>query len=184
MHSRGDRPVKLARPDITYVYLRDPADNMFEVEQWDDPPQPYPAWIAHVAFVSPDIERLTNFYSTVLLGQDAAPEIRRVKGIPNLDVVGNADNVDIYGTWISTGTILLEIWQYVNPPTPNHPVQGSLDKPGYTHVGFEVEYIAHEFDRLTREGVPFLSAPIKTGAYASVFGRDPDGNLFELCQYL
>lgn len=183
MHSRGDRPVKLARPDIVYVYLRDLAGNIFEVEQWDDPPQPHPVWIAHVALVSPNIERLNNFYSTVLLEMDTPPEIRRVNGIPNLDVVGNADEVDLYGTWIPFPNLLLEIWQFINPQTPAKRSPDSFDRVGYTHVCFEVEDIVQEVTRLQAQDVAFLSEPRQMDEYRSAFAHDPDGNLFELRQY-
>ena len=185
MVSRGDRPVRLnPQRGITYAYARDPAGNMFEMEQWVEPPRPFPIWIAHVAFVSPDIERLTKFYSQTLMGMAEPPEIRRIKGIPNLDVVGNIDNGDLYGTWIPTPNILIEIWQYVNPKTPDEPVNGSLEKLGYTHICFEVDDTAAEYERLVQQGVEFISEPYQTETSVVVFGRDPDGNLFELLQYL
>ena len=182
--SRGDGPVKLARPDITYVYGRDASDNMIEVEQWDTPPRPFPVWIAHVAFVSPDIERLTNFYSTTLLGMDTPPEIRRINGIANIDVVGDIDNADLFVAWIPTPNILIEIWQYVNPKTPDVTEEGSLETLGYTHACFEVDDAWAEHKRLKALGVPFLSEPEQTVNAVTVFGHDPDGNLFELLQFL
>lgn len=185
MVSRGDRPVRLnPQRGITYAYARDPAGNMFEMEQWVEPPRPFPIWIAHVAFVSPDIERLTRFYSQTVMGMAEPPAIRRIRGIPNLDVVGNIDNGDLYGTWIPTPNILIEIWQYVNPKTPNESVNGSLEKLGYTHVCFEVDDTVAEYERLSRQGVEFISEPLQTETNVVVFGRDPDGNLFELMQFL
>lgn len=184
MVSRGDRPVKLSSRGITYAYARDTTGNMFEMEQWDTPPKPFPIWIAHVAFVSPDIQRLTDFYSTAVLQLAAPPEIRRINDIPNLDVVGNEDNIDLYGTWIPTSSILIEIWQYINPKTPTTTIQGSLETLGYTHICFEVDDAFAEYERLSQLGVPFLSEPVQTPASVIVFGRDPDGNLFELLQYL
>lgn len=185
MVSRGDRPVRLnPQRGITYAYARDPAKNMFEMEQWVTPPRPFPIWIAHVAFVSPDIKRLNDFYSQVVMGMAESPEIKRIKGIPNLDVVGNIDNGDIYGTWIPTPNILIEIWQYVNPKTPDEPVNGSLEKLGYTHICFEVDDMMAEYERLSQLGVEFVSEPQQTETDVVVFGRDPDGNLFELLQYL
>ncbi|MEM7114383.1 MAG: VOC family protein [Chloroflexota bacterium] len=185
MVSRGDRPVRLApQREITYAYARDVSGNMFEMEQWGTPPRPFPVWTSHVAFVSPDIQRLTNFYSTTVLQLDALPEIRRINGIPNLDVVGNADNVDLYGTWVPTPNILIEIWQYVNPKTPDKPSPSSLEILGYTHICFEVDDLAAEYKRLSQLDVPFISEPVRTPNSLIVFGRDPDGNIFELLQYL
>lgn len=185
MVSRGDRPVRLnPQRGIAYAYARDVAGNMFEMEQWVMPPRPFPIWIAHVAFVSPDIERLTAFYSQTVIGMDKSPEIRRIQGVPNIDVVGNVDNGDLYGTWIQLPNIQIEIWQYVNPKTPNEPVNGSLETLGYTHFCFEVDDVSAEFKRLSQLGVPFISEPVQTPTSITVFARDPDGNLFEMLQFL
>ncbi len=185
MVSRGDRPVRLnPQRGITYAYARDVSGNMFEMEQWVTPPRPFPIWIAHVAFVSPDIERLTRFYSQVVMGMAQSPEIRRINGIPNLDVVGDIDQGDLYGTWIPTPNILIEIWQYVNPKTPDERVNGSVETLGYTHVCFEVDDTSAEYERLSKLGVEFISEPYQTETNIVVFGRDPDGNLFELMQFL
>ena len=185
MVSRGDKPVRLnPQRSITYSYARDVAGNMFEMEQWGEPPRPFPIWIAHVAFVSPNIKRLNDFYSQIVMGLEESPEIKRVKGIPNLDIIGDIDNGDIYGTWISTPNIMIEIWQYINPKTPDEPVNGSLEKLGYTHICFEVDDISAEFTRLSDLGVNFFSEPQQIPGALTVFAHDPDGNIFELLQYI
>lgn len=184
MESRGDTPVKLSSRGITYAYARDVEGNLFEMEQWEEPRRPYSTWIAHVALVSPNIERLSRFYAELLLGMDSTPEIRRIHGIPNLDVVANLDDVDLWGTWLPTANILLELWQYVNPPTPQPIAPRPIEQLGYNKICFEVDDIQAEFERLTGLGVPFLSEPFRFGQQLMVYGRDPDGNLFELIQFL
>ena len=191
MRVKAKRTVELLpHPEVleSYNYVVDGSAkmilNMFEMEQWGTPPRPFPIWIAHVAFVSPNIQRLTNFYSTTILQLDAPPEIRRINGIPNLDVVGNADNVDLYGTWVPATNILIEIWQYINPKTPDKPSPSSLNRLGYTHICFEVDDVVAEYQRLSHLDVPFVSDPVQTPNSVIVFGRDPDGNIFELLQYL
>ncbi|MEM7333794.1 MAG: VOC family protein [Chloroflexota bacterium] len=181
--SRED-PVHLARPDIRYVYGRDVAGLMFETELWTTPLQPFPVWIAHVAFVSADIERLVNFYSKIMLQLDEVREIRRVTGIPALDVVADLDDVDLRFLQIPAGNILLEFWQYLNPPSPEPTVTPSAEQLGYSHVCFEVVDLLGEVARLKSLGVEFLSEPLQSNQRWLIYGRDPDGNLFELIEFL
>ncbi len=182
--SRGSKPVKLSRSDITYAYGRDTAGNMFEMEQWETSPKPFPIWIAHVALVSHDIERLANFYSTIILGLENSPAIRRINAIPTLDIVANLDDVDLFGTWIPTPNILIEIWQFVNPATPIPSAPRSAESLGYSHICFEVDDLMVEYERMRQLGVLFLSEPCQFGPQRLVYGRDPDGNLFELLEFL
>ncbi len=184
MVSRADKPVPLVSPHITYAYARDPDENMFEMEQWDTPPKPFPVWIAHVAFVTPDIDQLVHFYSKVVLQLDEVAEIRRVQGIPNVDVVANLDDCDLRFLQIPAGNILLEFWQFLNPPSAISDGPKSAETLGYTHVCFEVYDVMTEYQRLVGHGVEFHSEPVKTATNIVVYGRDPDGNIFELIQFL
>ena len=185
MVSRGDRPVPLSPlRDITYAYARDTAGNMFEMEQWGTPPRPFPAWIAHVAFVTPDIQRLLDFYGRIIMEIDELPGIINLKENANADIVADVDAADILGTWVPTPNILIEIWQYNNPPTPAVLAPASHETLGYTHICFEVEDVMGQYERLSSLGVAFISEPLETATSLLVFGRDPDGNLFELLQYL
>lgn len=184
--SRGTKPVDLAGRGITYAYARDMDGNIFEMEEWDTvpptAPQETPVWLAHVALVSPDIQRLANFYSTILMNMDAVPDIPRFRENPRLDEVADLVNVDLYGTWIATPNVLIEIWQYVNPPTPTTTGLRSLTEPGYSHIAFEVDDLNGEIERLREHGVSFTSEPIHWDQQSAVFGHDPDGNLFQLMQ--
>lgn len=56
---------------------------------------------------------------------------------------------------------------------------------GAAHIAVEVDDVPAEYTRLYGEGIPFVNPPITIpeGDYKGcncVYGRDPDGNIFEL----
>jgi len=54
---------------------------------------------------------------------------------------------------------------------------------GFTHLGFEVDDLETTHARMTAAGVPFLSTPQDPAdGSLTVYGRDPEDNLFELMQ--
>ncbi|MCM8778977.1 MAG: VOC family protein [Candidatus Omnitrophica bacterium] len=59
-------------------------------------------------------------------------------------------------------------------------------KPSYNHISFTVDNLESEYKRLKKQGVKFISKPLKT-PYASTkvcFCYDPDKNLIELVEDL
>lgn len=165
-----------------YCYIRDPEDNILELEGL-----PYaasitgPPWFAHVALVTPDIKRLTAFYTLVTL----APVHSSGHFGPDqkYDVVAGLENIVFDGAWVKAGPLTLEFWQYHQPETEPRP---SVDasQHGWSHFALEVDDLDAEYQRLLAAGVQFHSAPMSNGAVRFVYGRDPDGNIFELLQVL
>jgi catechol 2,3-dioxygenase-like lactoylglutathione lyase family enzyme len=183
MISRGDEPIDLMGAGITYAYARDPERNIFEVEQLDQPPQPYPIWLGHVAMATHDIERLSRFYG-MLLGIEEPASIVRVADNPRLDEVADIDNLELLAAWIRELNMTLEFWQFVNPATPPSTTKRTMFTPGYNKVCFEVDDIEVDYQRLQQLGIAFLSAPIQVDDSMVAYGYDPDGNLFQLQQFL
>ncbi len=81
---------------------------------------------------------------------------------------------------LKKGNLTLELFEFVPPP------QGTLGKRsvaeyGISHFCVEVTNIAEEYERLRAHGVPFHCAPLDfSGIATATYGRDPDGNVFEL----
>ena len=63
--SLGDDPVDLGGYGVRYAYLRDADATMFEIEQIDEPVR-RPDLDRARRLVSPDIDRLADFYASVL----------------------------------------------------------------------------------------------------------------------
>jgi catechol 2,3-dioxygenase-like lactoylglutathione lyase family enzyme len=175
------RPSGLGTGNL-YCYIRDPEDNIVELEGL-----PYaasitgPPWFAHVALVTPDIRRLSAFY-TLVTGAPVhssghfGPEAK-------YDVVAGLENIVFDGAWVKAGPLTLEFWQYRQPETELRP---SVDasQHGWSHFALEVDDLDAEYQRLLADGVHFHGAPKSNGAVRFVYARDPDGNIFELLQVL
>lgn len=180
--SRGDHPIDLAGAGITYAYLRDPDGNIFESEQLDQPPLPYSVWMGHVSLVTNNIERLSSFYSTILLGNASpSPKARFAKG-PKMDEVADLDNLEIWMVWIRGLNLTLEFCQYDKPATPQPTGKRPVQRFGYNWIKFEVDHLQEEYKRLLQLGVEFQSTPVQTQGAWAVLGYDPDGNPFQLIQ--
>lgn len=178
--SRAGAPIDLGGYGVLYGYARDADGIMFEVEQLDAPPFDGPIWIAHVALVSPDIDRLVDFYER-LLGVAPYRRVNKVTG-PRADEVTGLDDVRIRAAWFNVGNMVLELWQYVNPVTARPGEPAPFEAIGYNKFVFEVADLASEYERLTAAGVEFIGTPTGTNGGREVFARDPDGNLFGLQQ--
>ncbi len=178
--SRGDAPVDLGGYGVHYAYLRDPDELMFEIEQIDDPKFSGDLWLAHVALVSPDIERLEAFYEK-LLGVGPYNRNPMLRG-SRADRVTGIDQVQIQATWFNAGNMVLELWQYLKPATPAPAAPAAYAQTGYNKFVFEVESLDTQLRRLESLGIALEGAPQATAAGPCAFGRDPDGNLFALLE--
>jgi catechol 2,3-dioxygenase-like lactoylglutathione lyase family enzyme len=178
--SRGEQPVHLLGQGVYYAYARDHDGIMYETEHLDHAPFEGPIWLSHAALVSPDLDRLVEFYSLLL---DAKPNRRtdRASG-PRFDEVAGYDNVMIRAAWFDIGNMILEMWQFVNPVTPQPQRPSAIEDVGYNKVAFEVSDLQKEYERLTALGVRFLSSPATSVDGWEACLRDPDGNLISLIQ--
>lgn len=179
--TRGNQPVNLLGQGVHYAYARDQDGIMFEVEHLDQSPFESSTWFAHVALVSHDIDRLTHFYQS-LLGTPPARRSDNIAG-PTFDQVADYDDVRIRAAWFELGNMILEFWQFINPPTPAANEPRAYENIGYNKIAFEVRDISAEYRRLSELGISFLSAPIQSNDSIEVFARDPDGNLFSLIEF-
>jgi catechol 2,3-dioxygenase-like lactoylglutathione lyase family enzyme len=163
--------------DYLYAYGRDPEANLIEVEGMTIGAPPGSPWIAHVALVSADIERLAEFY-TRLIGR--APHNEGHFKNPAFKAITGHDDVDVSAKWLMADNIIFEMWQYHNPQTwPVDPPQRGA--PGYRHVGFCCADLDAEAARISGLGITLNEA---NGAEKPpmVSGTDPDGNNFILFQ--
>lgn len=178
--SRGQEPISLLGRGVYYAYERDCDGIMFETEHLDNPNFEGSIWLSHVALVSPDLDRLVDFYE-ILLGFEPNRRTNKAAG-PRFDEVADYEGVHIRAAWFDLSNMILELWQFVNPVTPAAGAPVPYEKIGYTKFAFEVSDIEKDHKRLVESGVQFLSAPVQTAESTEVYGRDPDGNLFSLIQ--
>jgi catechol 2,3-dioxygenase-like lactoylglutathione lyase family enzyme len=178
--SWGEGPVDLGGYGVHYAYLRDADKTMYEVEQVDRPPFEGQVWIAHVALVSHDIDRLVEFYSNVF-GIEPYRRVNKATG-PRIEEVTGLKDARMRAAWFNVTNMVLEIWQFVNPVTPDTSAERPFEKVGYNKFAFEVSDLASEITRLKTKDVKFVSEPLATPIGLEAYATDPDGNRFSLVQ--
>jgi catechol 2,3-dioxygenase-like lactoylglutathione lyase family enzyme len=163
--------------DYLYAYGRDPEANLIEVEGMTVDPEPGSPWIAHVALVSANIERLAAFYAK-LIGR--APHNGGRFKHPSFKAITGLDDVEVSAKWLMADNIIFEMWQYHNPSTRPvaPPIRGA---PGYRHVGFCCADLETEAARLSGLGI-VLNDSEALHLPRTLSGADPDGNMFILFQ--
>ena len=178
--SRGKEPVHLLGQGVYYAYARDRDGIMYETEHLDRSPFEGPIWFSHVALVSPNLDRLVEFYG-LLLNAEPSRRTNRASG-PTFDEVADYDDVMIRAAWFDVGNMILEMWQFVNPVTPEPKQPPAFEALGYNKVAFEVSDLEKEVERLSEQGIEFLAPLGSSEDGLEAYLRDPDGNLVSLIQ--
>jgi len=132
----------------------------------------------HVGLCVADLERSLRFYGD-LLGLETV--ISTDFGGPNYERVLGLANAKGRVAVMELGSLRLELFEFSmpksRPAAPNRPVSDV----GLTHFCIEVNDIDAVYLRLAEQGVPFHCPPTDfDGAAKAAYGRDPDGNVFEL----
>jgi glyoxylase I family protein len=136
----------------------------------------------HVAFSTPDLDRLTTFYCD-LFGFERVFEFAWEPGIEAFDDMMAVKGTGARVAMLRTGNSFLEFFEF-SSPTPalqdqNRPV---IDH-GITHICIAVDDAVAECARLEALGLRLHCAPIKSELpVTGTYGRDPDGNVIEILE--
>lgn len=77
----------------------------------------------------------------------------------------------------------LELFQFLNPLPKAASVNRPVCNHGITHFCIEVDDVYTTYEALKTAGVVFHCPPLKFGPTTiATYGRDPDGNVFELLE--
>jgi catechol 2,3-dioxygenase-like lactoylglutathione lyase family enzyme len=139
--------------------------------------------IHHVAICTPDLDRLTAFYTDVF-GFEPVME-GGWKDRPIIDRIIGLDRSEARQVMLRAGNAYLELFEYTSPtPRPADPTRRASDH-GYTHFCIDVVDIDAEYERLSAAGMTFHSPPptseeLGSGRLRAIYARDPDGNIVEL----
>ena len=76
----------------------------------------------------------------------------------------------------------LELFTFEQPVPAPWSSPREVHELGLTHLCFKVDSIDAEYQRLLAAGVPFHTEPQDFGSFRATYGRDPDGNVFELLE--
>lgn len=80
------------------------------------------------------------------------------------------------------GEVTLELIQFERPRGKTHYPERSAWDHGINHISFLVSDVQKEYARLMAAGIRFHCPPQTQGNATATYGRDPDGNIFELLQ--
>ncbi|MBT5676747.1 MAG: VOC family protein [Rhodospirillaceae bacterium] len=136
--------------------------------------------VHHVSISTNNHERLVGFYRD-LIGLPFATSFDWEAGNEVADrCVGLRDSA-VKTALLRAGNTFVEIFEYTNPPGAEGDPNPRACDPGLTHICFDVVDIEGEYARLSAAGVEFHTEPVEIGGIVkATYGRDPDGNIFEM----
>ena len=142
--------------------------------------------INHVAISTRDINALVAWYAEAF-GFELVTRGGWESGNPTIDgIVGLRDSAAKTAI-MRCGTFNVEIFEYVSPAGAPNPADRPASDHGYTHFCVETNDIDADYIRLQGLGMTFHAPPTPKGSVGSLracYGRDPEGNIIELIQFL
>lgn len=169
---------------VYYAYAHDIDNILIEVEHVDIaalelPTPPKNEYrIRHVSLATTDMDRIVEFYSTLLETQNP----RRAGGLislsgDKLDRISGKPDSKIEMAWFQIRNLELEIIQYHSHPTEVPAKPRPFDAIGYNAIVFDVTDINAAREKLLEAGGTIVSEPQALDGGQIMFGRDPDGSL-------
>jgi len=152
-----------------YLYARLPDGDIIEIEGVPYAPAGTTPWLAHVALVSTNVTRLTDFYrqltqGTVRGGHTVGPN-------PRFDTGLQLQHAQMIPCWVVGGNLTIECWQFLNPPS-----QARRTTPyAYRAIGF----VCADPHTLGQQAISYGATLVATND-EGVHLHDPDGNSISL----
>lgn len=139
----------------------------------------------HHGFTISNLDRSLAFYRD-LLGLEVV-RISERSNLPSYDHILGYENVKLRVALLQhpSGDFLLELFQYVNPPSAKRELQNHYV--GSSHVAFEVEDIDVVYSQLKSAGYGAINSPVdvvRDGRRVArgMYALDPDGISVEIFQ--
>ena len=135
----------------------------------------------HTGFVVRDLDKAVAFYRDIV-GLQVISEYERIG--PGIDqVVGYADAHLKLALLDLGGGHILELIEYVNPPSDERPT-AERNVLGAAHLAFQVKDISATFAKLSSGGAKIMNPPaeIAPGRIVCYF-QDPEGNWLEIMEF-
>lgn len=139
--------------------------------------------VHHVAISTPALEPMLAFYRD-LIGFEEIQRTEWPVGTEQIDAVLGLRDSSARQVMLKLGNLCLELFEFHSP----EPATMAPDRPvcnhGHTHVCLDVTDIHEVYDRLVKAGTGFHCPPQDFGSVRATYGRDPDGNVFEIQELL
>lgn len=134
--------------------------------------------INHIGLSTANLDQALSFYKD-LIGMELLI-INNQFGNEKIETITGVKGADGRVALLKLGDVMLEIFEFTTPAVaprdPNPPVCNH----GINHLCFEVSDIEQEYERFIQAGVTFHCEPLDFPSSKATYGRDPDGNAFEL----
>lgn len=137
--------------------------------------------IHHFGVNTPDIDRMRAFYEQAF-GFEVVGEEIDFRDVPEAALVTGVPGPVARNLMMRAPNCFVELFEWHSPDDGTPPSQKANDL-GYTHFMVDVSDVDAEYERLSALGMTFVHpSAVRFGNNASVYGRDPDGNIIEIGQ--
>lgn len=137
----------------------------------------------HIAISTPNLNRLLGFYRD-LLGFQEVSRTSWPKGSTQVDQVLGLRDSAATTVMLKTENLCMELFEFDAPAAPPADAERPVHHYGLTHVCLDVTDIDGVYKRMLDAGVRFHCPPQDFGSIKATYGRDPDGNVFEIQEVL
>jgi catechol 2,3-dioxygenase-like lactoylglutathione lyase family enzyme len=138
----------------------------------------------HVGISVSDLDRSIEFYKNGL-GMEVVSQrtFGREKDRGQYDTILGLQGATGRAAMLRLASLRLELWEFSFPaPKSSDPHRPVCDH-GITHFCIELTDIRSQYEQLKAAGATFHCPPLDFfGKAMATYGRDPDGNVFELLE--
>lgn len=139
--------------------------------------------VHHVAISTPNLDRLAGFYREGFGFSDESA-VDWSAGVEKINNIMGLPESAARSMMLRLGSMRLELFQFLEPVPPALKETRPVNHYGITHFCFDVTDIDDVCGRLGALGASFHCVPQDFGESKTTYGRDPDGNVFELTEFL
>ena len=130
-----------------------------------------------------NVDRSVHFYRDVIGLEFLGGKVGRFEGAL-YDNIFQLNNARGKIAMLATGNMRIELFEFENPRGKQSDVRLPVNHHRINHICFEVNDIEKEYERMKMAGVYFHCPPQDAGYAKATYGRDPDGNVFELIEWV
>lgn len=133
----------------------------------------------HVAISTKNMAQSLYFYRD-LLGFEEVSDTSWSSGTDVINQVLDLPDSAAQQIMLRGSNLCIELFEFSQPVQPALAERRPVSQVGLTHLCLDVDDIQFEYERLREAGIEFHVPPQDFGAVKATYGRDPDGNVFEL----
>lgn len=137
----------------------------------------------HVALAVKDMDRMLAFYRD-MTGFRIVHDARWEPGNARIDALVGLPDSSARVVVLHGGNLYIELFEYFSPLGKAGDLRRPVCDAGITHMCLVVDDIDAEYARMMEAGIHFHAPPGPKSAFRATYGRDPEGNVFELIQFI